>query len=279
MFPNSSEIKELSRHIPKSKLRPIGGQKKRDQIPYERVLVEQNPDKTNHFTYRTGRTRIVPWIQALIQFYSSECTTGECLWFNEKGQEVSQKSDNIAWVTLNIFTDVKKPFHMFTVHLKKGLIDAQVSDYSLFGRNDFPEILKIVDKPAVPSSSSSPSKDAAKLNNTVIECSPSSGVTNQSNLNSTVRDSNVPAGLPEPNVSPVKPDTDGDEYWSAQSEDESDTEDRDEKHSKESSYVPELDKTLAAACFNLDNTVVSLRDELLNTCRAQASDITSKKTN
>ncbi len=261
MFPDSSVIKQLGKHVPKSKLRPIGGQKKREDIPYERILIDQNPDKANHFTYRTGRTRIIPWLQALTQFYSSNKTiSGECIWFNEKGLEVDSKSDCIAWVTLNTFNQEHKPLDTFTVHLKKGLIDAQVSHYGDFAQKAFPEILKTVNELATPGSPTSSVKTDSSA----------------THLNSTVTETSDPAKLPKPDVSPVKPDGD-DEYLSAHSDTETDSENEDDEHSKSKSYVPELDKTLAAACFNLDNTVISLRDELVNTCRAQASDLTAIK--
>ncbi len=140
------------------------------------------------------------------------------------------------------------------------MIEVEGASYQEFGRNDFSQVLQIVDDLADQNTSLS------HVNNRSASSSP----TGDAHLNSTT--AGASGGIPLLNVSPVKPDDDGEEFMSAHGDSENEEDEVDVQNKKEST-ITDLDKTLSSACSNLDKTVVSLRDDLLGTCRAQATSI------
>ncbi len=94
MLPSLSQLRGLSRHIPKHRFKKLSGGKKRSDLPFEDILQDQHPDKVHFNSFVTHRNRIIPWLLALSKHYTSlQNVTLSFTCFDEGGREVNIKAN------------------------------------------------------------------------------------------------------------------------------------------------------------------------------------------
>ncbi len=239
MIPSLQDLRGLTKHIPERRLRKLGNGRNRADVPYEAILVDQHAKSANCNTFVTNRNRILPWILALSEYYSS-CNGTKVLytWYNE-GTEVSLKAGTITKLRLQVSrSDTSdKPTHTITVFIKTGLIMIQGNRFAEFGKSDFPKVKALVESHVVKDADTSRNDP---MNSTSITESPG----------------HAAAAMP-PGVSPIK-NTDlnsDDEYDTASERDISENDDTLHEQTV-------LSKSLSVACGNIDTHISSLHETL-----------------
>ncbi len=248
MLPSLQELQQLSKHVPEKRLRKLGGGKNRSEMPFEAILVDQHNKNAHCNSFVTSRQRILPWILAMTEYYSS-CNDIRMTftWYSE-GTEVSIKAECITKLRLQLFSPNQpdKPKYTVSVFLKTALLMVQGSQYREFGKNDFCKLKGLVDKFAEMETETS--NEDNPMNSTSISQSLERGAVGG-----------------HPDISPIKepsPDSDDEEFHDTQSEigDDLSIQER-----------TAINKSLSVACGNIDNNIAVLNETILKTSKDQSS--------